>query len=145
VLFDHASTAAPITLPAHSSLFTGRFPPQHGVRDNGSYALGDDAVTLAKILNQAGYDTAYVGKWHMNGRGRSAWKRQLRGRGCDRPDPALEHRGFECRCDRRGRRTQPRKLGCPCFGLVPLDGAYHWIREGQPLRRLLAQLRRVYR
>ena len=32
-LFDHATTAAPITLPAHSTIFTGRFPPQHGVRD----------------------------------------------------------------------------------------------------------------
>ena len=39
MLFEHASTAAPITLPAHSSLFTGRFPPQHGVRDNGGYFL----------------------------------------------------------------------------------------------------------
>ena len=46
--FDHASTAAPITLPAHSSLFTGRFPPQHGVRDNGGYFLNDKEQTLAE-------------------------------------------------------------------------------------------------
>ena len=37
--FEHASTAAPITLPAHSTLFTGRFPPVHGVRDNGGFYL----------------------------------------------------------------------------------------------------------
>jgi arylsulfatase A-like enzyme len=70
VLFDHASTSAPITLPAHSSLFTGRFPPQHGVRDNGGYFLNDKEQTLAETLKARGYATggfiaAYVldAKW----------------------------------------------------------------------------------
>jgi arylsulfatase A-like enzyme/Tfp pilus assembly protein PilF len=70
VAFDHASTAAPITLPAHSSLFTGRFPPQHGVRDNGGYFLNDNEQTLAEVLKARGYATggfiaAYVldSKW----------------------------------------------------------------------------------
>ncbi len=70
VLFDHASTAAPITLPAHSSIFTGRFPPQHGVRDNGGYYLSDKEQTLAETLKARGYATggfiaAYVldSKW----------------------------------------------------------------------------------
>jgi arylsulfatase A-like enzyme/Tfp pilus assembly protein PilF len=70
VLFDHASTAAPITLPAHSSIFTGRFPPQHGVRDNGGYFLSDKEQTLAETLKARGYATggfiaAYVldSKW----------------------------------------------------------------------------------
>jgi len=53
----NAITAAPITLPAHSSILTGLYPPAHGVRDNGSYALGDDAVTLAERLKAAGYRT----------------------------------------------------------------------------------------
>ena len=57
VLFDHASTSAPITLPAHSSLFTGRFPPQHGVRDNGGYFLSDKEQTLAETLKARGYAT----------------------------------------------------------------------------------------
>ena len=34
VIFDQALSVAPLTLPAHSSLFTGLFPPAHGVRDN---------------------------------------------------------------------------------------------------------------
>ena len=70
VLFEHASTAAPITLPAHSSLFTGRFPPEHGVRDNGGYFLNDKEQTLAETLKGRGYATggfiaAYVldSKW----------------------------------------------------------------------------------
>ena len=46
VLFEQAMTTAPLTLPAHASIFTGRFPPEHGVRDNGGFFLGarpDDA------------------------------------------------------------------------------------------------------
>jgi arylsulfatase A-like enzyme/Tfp pilus assembly protein PilF len=53
-----ATTTAPITLPAHSSIMTGLYPPAHGVRDNGNYALGPDAVTLAERLGAAGYRTA---------------------------------------------------------------------------------------
>ncbi|MEW6367864.1 MAG: sulfatase-like hydrolase/transferase [Acidobacteriota bacterium] len=53
----NASTAAPITLPSHATILTGVLPPAHGVRDNGAYALGDEAVTLAERLKAAGYDT----------------------------------------------------------------------------------------
>ncbi len=52
-----AISAAPITLPAHASLMTGLYPPAHGVRDNGNYALGPEAETLAKRLHGAGYRT----------------------------------------------------------------------------------------
>jgi len=52
-----AATAAPITLPSHSTIMTGLLPPAHGVRDNGSYALGSDARTLAERLRTAGYRT----------------------------------------------------------------------------------------
>ncbi|MCC6699568.1 MAG: sulfatase-like hydrolase/transferase [Candidatus Hydrogenedentes bacterium] len=54
----NAITSAPITMPAHASIMTGLYPPAHGVRDNGAYALSDDAVTLAERLKEAGYDTA---------------------------------------------------------------------------------------
>src|SRR4029453_5842853 len=50
-----AVSAAPITLPAHSSIMTGLYPPAHGVRDNGNYALGPDAVPLPRGLAAAGY------------------------------------------------------------------------------------------
>jgi arylsulfatase A-like enzyme/Tfp pilus assembly protein PilF len=52
-----AATSAPITLPAHSSIMTGLYPPAHGVRDNGNYALGPEAVTLGERLGAAGYHT----------------------------------------------------------------------------------------
>ncbi|HEX5758719.1 MAG TPA: sulfatase-like hydrolase/transferase [Thermoanaerobaculia bacterium] len=55
-----AVAAAPITLPSHSTLLTGLWPPAHGVRDNGAYALGEEAVTLAERLHGAGWRTQAV-------------------------------------------------------------------------------------
>src|SRR5262249_13703980 len=55
--FTDATTVAPLTLPAHSSLMTGTFPAYHGVRDNGGFYLGDDAITLAGVLRERGYRT----------------------------------------------------------------------------------------
>ena len=70
VLFEQAMTTAPLTLPAHASILTGRFPPEHGVRDNGGFFLGPEQTTLAEILGPQGFKTggfvaAYVldGKW----------------------------------------------------------------------------------
>lgn len=54
---SNAITVAPITAPAHSSILTGLFPPAHGVRDNGTYALSDDVTTIAERLKSAGYAT----------------------------------------------------------------------------------------
>ena len=62
VVFDQATSVAPLTLPAHASLFTGLLPPAHGVRDNAGAALASDALTLAEILRAAGFRTAaFVG------------------------------------------------------------------------------------
>lgn len=67
--FADAVSAAPITLPSHSTIFTGLLPPAHGVRDNGSYALGDGATTLAERFKSAGYRTqAFVSALVLNRR-----------------------------------------------------------------------------
>lgn len=58
VRFEDVTAAAPITMPAHSSIMTGLFPPAHGVRDNGAFVLSDDATTLAERFKAVGYDTA---------------------------------------------------------------------------------------
>jgi arylsulfatase A-like enzyme len=55
VLFDRARTVAPLTLPAHGSLFTGLYPFEHGARDNGTFRVADDIPTLAECLRDAGY------------------------------------------------------------------------------------------
>src|SRR5258708_9645477 len=54
---SNAAPSAPIPMPSHTSISTGLFPPAHGVRDNGAYALGEDAVTLAERLRDAGFTT----------------------------------------------------------------------------------------
>ena len=58
VLFERAVTAAPLTLPAHASLLTGRYPFRHGVRNNGSFTLAETTPTLATAFHAAGYRTA---------------------------------------------------------------------------------------
>ena len=58
VRFDHALSPAPLTLPAHASLMTGRQPYAHGVRNNGYFVLSPDVPTLAAAFTSAGYDTA---------------------------------------------------------------------------------------
>lgn len=69
VLFSNAVASAPITLPSHASIMTGLFPPAHGIRDNGEYALNNDAVTLAERLKAVGYETrAFVSAQVLNRR-----------------------------------------------------------------------------
>src|SRR5919197_2328620 len=69
VLFEQADSAAPLTLPAHSSLFTGRFPPRHGVRDNGGFYLEPNQPTLASLLKQHAFRTGgFVGAYVLDSR-----------------------------------------------------------------------------
>ncbi len=57
VVFDSAYSHAPLTLPSHSSMFTGELPFEHGVRDNLGFTLSTDHTTLATRLTTAGYAT----------------------------------------------------------------------------------------
>jgi arylsulfatase A-like enzyme len=62
VVFDQATSVAPMTLPAHTSLFTGLLPPRHGVRDNADPPLAESQTTLAEVLRARGFRTgAFVG------------------------------------------------------------------------------------
>jgi arylsulfatase A-like enzyme/tetratricopeptide (TPR) repeat protein len=55
VLFEQVVTPTAFTLPSHSSIMTGLYPPFHGMRLNGGSALADVQVTLAERLTEAGY------------------------------------------------------------------------------------------
>lgn len=57
VRFANAATTVPFTLPAHSSLMTGTYPPYHGVRENVGYELDDRLPTLAERLAAGGWAT----------------------------------------------------------------------------------------
>ena len=70
VSFTHAVAGIPVCCPARACLLTGQHALTHGVFVNDVH-LADDAVSMAKLFKSDGYDTAYVGKWHVDGRGRS--------------------------------------------------------------------------
>lgn len=53
-----ASVQVPLTRPSHVSLFTGRYPAEHGIRDNVSPGLAADVPVLAEILQSRGFATA---------------------------------------------------------------------------------------
>ncbi|MGO9239935.1 MAG: sulfatase-like hydrolase/transferase [Bryobacteraceae bacterium] len=58
VLFESAVAQAPLTPPSHASIFTGTYPTVHHVRNTGGFALQPSSITLAKILQAQGWDTA---------------------------------------------------------------------------------------
>jgi choline-sulfatase len=58
IVFDHAVTVAPLTLPAHASLLTGAYPTRHGVHDNNVSSLPDSVPTFPLALQRRGYATA---------------------------------------------------------------------------------------
>jgi len=57
VLFERAYASAPLTLPSHATMFTGLYPPEHGLRTNGRGKLDTEIPVLPALLNEAGYDT----------------------------------------------------------------------------------------
>src|SRR3989454_12730914 len=58
VLFRNAFVAQPVCAPARVSILTGQYPAKHGVWKN-AIGLREDAVTIAKELNRAGYSSNY--------------------------------------------------------------------------------------
>ena len=67
--FASATTTVPLTLPAHSSLFSGAFPGGHGVRDNTGFYVEDRITTLAEVFKGRGYRTGgFVGAFVLDGR-----------------------------------------------------------------------------
>ena len=68
VRFEHAFATAPITLPSHASLMTGRYPPGHGSRHNG-IKVDANVPTLAKALSAAGFTSgAFVSAFPLDRR-----------------------------------------------------------------------------
>ena len=59
-LLDCMIVTAPITLPSHASIMTGRLPHQMAVRDNRPFSLSEKAETLAEVLSSRGFQTAAV-------------------------------------------------------------------------------------
>ncbi len=71
VLYRQAITPHPFGPFARAALLTGIQSPENGVRDYYD-PLPRNSKTIAHALNDAGYDTAFIGKWHLSPRDRQA-------------------------------------------------------------------------
>jgi len=69
IRFETVYAHAPLTLPSHTSLFTGLYPLSHGVHDNGSFRVPASQGTLASALHDEGYRTAaFIGAFVLDSR-----------------------------------------------------------------------------
>lgn len=68
VLFENAFTPQPVCGPCRAVFQTGLYPTRTGVYRN-NRALPLDARTTARAFTAHGYETAYVGKWHLASEG----------------------------------------------------------------------------
>ena len=64
VTFDNCFTCQPVCGPARACLQSGMYASETGCYKNG-ISLPRNIKPLAEYFNEAGYDTAYIGKWHL--------------------------------------------------------------------------------
>ncbi len=66
VLFNNAYTTCPVCTPARSGIFTGQYGSRNGAWAN-NISIGRASHTMGQFFQRAGYRTAYIGKWHLDG------------------------------------------------------------------------------
>lgn len=77
VRFNTTYSTSPICTPFRGVLMSGQYPTQSGCMFN-NQGLRDDARSIADCLNEGGYTTSYVGKWHLGASGNIAIPPELR-------------------------------------------------------------------
>ena len=96
--FVNAVSGHPVCCPYRASLMTGQYPLTHGVYIN-DVPLETDAPALAEVFAAHGYQTGYIGKWHLYGSPDGAYARR---RAYVPPDHRLGFeywKAFECNHD----------------------------------------------
>lgn len=77
VHLPNAFVTTALCSPSRASILTGQYAHRHKVVDNDS-PLPSDLIFFSQYLKQAGYETGFIGKWHMGGP-------------IDHPQPGFDH------------------------------------------------------
>ena len=67
VIFENAFVTTSLCSPSRASFLTGQYASVHGVKNNATKWSEKKNITYMEHLKKAGYDTAFIGKWHMPG------------------------------------------------------------------------------
>ncbi len=111
-LFENAFVTTSLCSPSRASILTGLYAHNHGVVDN-YHPVDSSLIFFPQYLQDAGYETAFIGKWHMGDiddpqRGFDHWV-AFRGQGTYYPDghgttrvvPQTRYDGFNINGERR--------------------------------------------
>lgn len=90
VVFTNAISNISVCTPARASLMTGKYPLSHGVFYNDK-PLRTEEYCIAEVYKENGYQTGYIGKWHINGHPPGMSNRE----GRKLPIPADRRQGFD--------------------------------------------------
>jgi len=82
VHFKNAISVCPVCTPYRAALLTGQFPTTTGMFFN-DLQLPPESLTMAKLFKESGYQTSYIGKWHLDGMGRGLYTPPERRQGFD--------------------------------------------------------------
>lgn len=120
ILFENSFCTTSLCSPSRASILSGLYAHTHGVTNNFT-EYPDDMLTFPRRLQSAGYDTAYVGKYHM-------------GEDNDEPRPGFDyfvtHKGqgkyFDTEFNFNGKE---RKVVEGYYTTVVTDMAENWIQQ----------------
>lgn len=82
VYFTNAISTNPVCTPYRAMLLTGQYPLKTGMFMN-DILLDPKSNSFGKLFKEQGYNTAYIGKWHLDGNGRSSFIPKERRQGYD--------------------------------------------------------------